>query len=83
MFIVQTGFNSAALGLPGLYTLALTNPPADLNNLVVVATLKDVPPVSGEITWTPGVSPNIGVQTYDLVGVLENHNFSVVVYDLT
>ncbi len=82
-FVSSSGFLSAALGLPGLYTLALTSPPADLSNLVVVATLRDTPPASGEITWNPGVSPNIGIQTYDSAGALESHSFSVVVYDLT
>jgi hypothetical protein len=66
----------------GEYHLQLSNPPADLNNLVVAPALVGVG-VDGEIAWFPNGPDEVVILTSDSAGVPEDANYSLVVYDLT
>lgn len=79
-FVAQQGFATLGVGLPGDYTLALANPPADYSQVLVVATLRDN---AGEIRWAVPSSPDVSIQTLDSAGSLSASGFSIVVYDLT
>jgi hypothetical protein len=81
----QAGFVGAGPGHPatGQYTLILSNPPADLNNLVVAPAIIAPIGTPGEITWTFNGTNEIDISTFNGAGVATNQNFSLVVYDLT
>lgn len=82
-FTASKGFNSVTLGIPGQYSLVLTDPPAVYANLVIVATLKDAASNGGQVTYTTPGTPNIAIQTFDKTGTLASTAFSIIVLDLT
>lgn len=82
-FTANKGFVSATLGLAGLYTLVLVDPPADYADLAIIVTPKGDGVNPGIPTYTTPGTPNIGVQTFDGTGTLANMAFSIAVYDLT
>jgi hypothetical protein len=68
---------------PGIYTLTLANPPADLTFLVVAPAIVEIGGFPGEITWAFSGTNQIIINTFNGTGVAADQNFSLVVYDLT
>jgi hypothetical protein len=74
------GFSAVVHSGVGLYALTLTNPPSNLFNLVVVATLASL---IGQISWEVIAVNQILIGTFDSAGAAADRNFSVVAYDVT
>ena len=81
-FASHPGFSSVVHTGIGVYTLTMTNFPADGNNLIINATLGGM--VGGEIVWVGGVAPNtIVVRTFDSAGVPADRVFTITAFDTT
>jgi hypothetical protein len=83
--VIEKGITSAVHSGTGLYTITLTNPPADMANVAIVA-LPFAPSlgVSGQIIINSVTNPNqIEIATFDATGTAADRSFSLVVYDLT
>lgn len=77
------GFSAVAHLGPGVYTLVLTNFPANANNLIINATLLGTVD-GGEISWINNVAPNtIAVRTYNSAGAPTDQSFTVTAFDTT
>jgi hypothetical protein len=80
-FFSQFGFASLTHPTTGQYNLQLTNPPADLNNVIPVALLLGASS-GGQITFILATG-GFHMLTYTATGVQIDRIFSVVVFDLT
>lgn len=75
------GFSATAHVGTGVYNLTLTNAPANLDNLIVNATLVGLTP--GQISWRSLLGSLIEVSTYDAAGNPFDRNFTITVFDTT
>lgn len=77
-FGIVTGFSAIAHPGLGVYVLTLTSPPADPDNLLVVALIKTIAD-TGQISYD-FTSPDVTIRTADPAGDSADQDFSVVVY---
>jgi hypothetical protein len=77
-FGTVTGFSAIAHPGLGVYVLTLTSPPADPDNLLVVALIRtsvDTGQISYDFT-----SPDVTIRTADPTGAAADQDFSVLAY---
>lgn len=83
--LIEKGVTSVAHPGTGLFLITLTNPPANMANVAIIA-LPFAPSlgVSGQIVVNSVTNPNqFEIATFDATGTAADRSFSVVVYDLT
>ena len=80
-FISEHGFSASSHPATGQYTVTLTNPPANLNNLAVSITLAGN--AGGQVSFLTNTGGIIDVFTFSSGGVATDKIFSIVAYDLT
>lgn len=76
------GFSAPTLGAPNQIDLILTSPPANINNVVVLATLLH-PLSGGEITYSVTAPATVSILTWTSAGGPALFAFSVAVLDNT
>jgi hypothetical protein len=75
------GFSAVVHSGLGVYTLTMTNFPANGNNLIVNATQTSL--VDGTAVWISPGAPDIVVRTFDTAGLPADRIFTVTAYDTT
>jgi hypothetical protein len=75
------GFSAVTHPATGQYTVTLTTPPADPNNILALFSVAGI--AGGQTSWLVTPPGTIDIRTFNAAGVPADMVFSVVVYDLT